>query len=166
MKTIQTAPSAPDTTDHSIRATRPHDVTTTIRDHGLARDIRDFLTALDEPDISTRQIAKVFESSKDRISRVTSSYDWFCVQHITEQSQLDHKQAVSQCNTASKITVTPEGTRAAVTDSVRGEEVLTQELEFLSQPHKPLDNEYWDDLRTDLIANIASFTAESLPERL
>lgn len=165
MKTIQTAPSTPSMIDHSITATQLSDVTLTLHNYGLARDIRDFLTALDEPTISIRNIATLFNSGTDRIAQIIGLYDWFRSEPITEESQLDHSENVSHCDSVSTVVVTPQGTQAALTDSVRGKQALTQELAFLSQPQKVIDDEHWQtDLRPDLLENTDHLTAESLRE--
>lgn len=137
-----------------------------IRDFGLARDVRDFLIALDCPAIAASRLAKLFRSTEDRVVRIANSYDWFSIRSVTDEAELAHDWTITQRQSL-VIETTQAGETAATTDLTRSASALTPSLEFLSETHKPINDTIWGKkLRPDLIANVAHLSAESLSPSL
>lgn len=163
MNTTHPVSPAHDNLTHSIELPDKATLMATMRDYGIACDARDFLIALDCPTISAMRIGKLLKISRSRILRIAESYDWFHVQSLTDYSRFDHNLKNGPKGSITAVTTTPLGNTVAKTDTIRDESQLTADLEFLRQPHKPINDDAWKKLRTQLIQNVSRFDADSLP---
>lgn len=163
MNTTDPVSPTHDNLTHSIELPDTDTLMQTMRDYGIARDARDFLIALDCPTISAMRIGKLLRVSRSRILRIAESYDWFHVQSLTDHSRFDHNLKNGSTGSITTVTTTPLGNTVAETDTNRDESQLTADLEFLKRPHKPINDDTWEKLRTQLIQHVSRFDADSLP---